>query len=278
MKKLLASIALAFATVAGASAQSVITGTVVDKDGSPIPGAKVEIVGSTENTITELDGTFRIETSAPARELKVRYVGMGSKKQEITPNMTVVLGGRSGKNEFAWIVRAGAGMANMKGDEDDADFVLAPTASVGVEIPLGGNFYLMSALEYKKKGFEYSYDDSKETYSLHYLQLPVSAGYRFHFGRSFSLTANAGAYAAYGIKGNAEWTSDGYTEEYDPFKDEEEFEAEIKRFDAGVSAGFDLAWKRLVLGIQANVGFLNISNGDGEAKNNAWYLTLGYRF
>lgn len=36
------------------SAQNTVSGTVTDKKGNPIPGAKVEIKGGTESTITEL--------------------------------------------------------------------------------------------------------------------------------------------------------------------------------------------------------------------------------
>lgn len=73
------------------SAQNVVSGTVVDRDGNPIPGAKVEIPGSTESTLTELDGTFRLETAHPARMVRVYYVGMVSKTQKVTPDMLIRL-------------------------------------------------------------------------------------------------------------------------------------------------------------------------------------------
>lgn len=73
------------------SAQNVVSGTVVDRDGNPIPGAKVEIPGSTESTLTELDGTFRLETAHPARTVRVYYVGMVSKTQKVTPDMLIRL-------------------------------------------------------------------------------------------------------------------------------------------------------------------------------------------
>lgn len=54
MKKLLL---LGFFLLLGSlylSAQNTVSGTVTDKKGNPIPGAKVEIKGGTESTITEL--------------------------------------------------------------------------------------------------------------------------------------------------------------------------------------------------------------------------------
>lgn len=70
-------------------AQNRITGTVIDKDGNPIPGAKVEVKGGTESTITELDGTFVLETQSPVKKVKVYYVGMQSKEQKVKPDMII---------------------------------------------------------------------------------------------------------------------------------------------------------------------------------------------
>lgn len=74
-----------------AAAQNIVSGTVTDKDGNPIPGAKVEIVGSTESTITELDGTFHFEVQNPVNKVKVYYAGMQSKVQIAKDGMTVKL-------------------------------------------------------------------------------------------------------------------------------------------------------------------------------------------
>ena len=90
MKKLVILAAL-FLTGLAASAQSVVSGTVVDKDGNPIANARVEMVGSTESCMTGLDGTFRMETPLGAKKVKVLYVGMLSKKQRVRPDMTVTL-------------------------------------------------------------------------------------------------------------------------------------------------------------------------------------------
>lgn len=79
------------ATTLALKAQNVVTGTVVDRDGNPIPGAKVEIVGSTESTITELDGTFSIATKSPAEKVRVLYGGMQTKVKKVKPDMVIKL-------------------------------------------------------------------------------------------------------------------------------------------------------------------------------------------
>ena len=89
MKKFLSAFCLLLACVTYLSAQNVVSGTVTDRKGNPVPGAKVEIMGSTESVITELDGTFRIETEQLARKVKVYYAGMLSKEQKVKPDMIV---------------------------------------------------------------------------------------------------------------------------------------------------------------------------------------------
>ena len=109
MKKLviLSSLFLAALTV---SAQSVVSGTVVDKEGNPISNARVEVVGSTESCMTGLDGTFRMETPLGAKKVKVLYVGMLSEKQRVSPDMTVTLREETfwnrRSNKYLWLFSA----------------------------------------------------------------------------------------------------------------------------------------------------------------------------
>lgn len=91
MKKLF--LILPFLLLAGlaASAQTTASGKVIDRRGNPVPGARVSIPKSTESTLTELDGTFRIEMPAKAKRLTIDYVGMASKQVRAMDDMTVRL-------------------------------------------------------------------------------------------------------------------------------------------------------------------------------------------
>lgn len=91
MNKLSLILCMLLVSVMYASAQNVVNGTVLDFEGNPIPGAKVEIVGSTESVITELDGTFRLEIQNPAKKVQVIYAGMQTKMQTIKPDMIIKL-------------------------------------------------------------------------------------------------------------------------------------------------------------------------------------------
>ncbi|MFA5330106.1 MAG: TonB-dependent receptor [Prolixibacteraceae bacterium] len=59
-----------------------LTGTVVGEDGAPIPGVTVVVKGTTNGTITDMDGKFSFAAPVDAAILSVSYIGM--KTQEIT--------------------------------------------------------------------------------------------------------------------------------------------------------------------------------------------------
>ncbi len=116
MKKLLSIFSLLLAGCTYLNAQNVVNGTVTDKDGNPIPGVKVEVVGSSESVITELDGTFQLVTALPGKKVKVMYVGMQSKQQKITPDMVIKMSDtnwwHSKPEKYQWLVGAQMAIPN----------------------------------------------------------------------------------------------------------------------------------------------------------------------
>lgn len=61
--------------------QETISGRVTDSSGSPLPGVTVVIKGTSQGTITDTDGTFRLSTVSPDATLVFSFVGM--KTQEV---------------------------------------------------------------------------------------------------------------------------------------------------------------------------------------------------
>ena len=55
--------------------QKTITGTVLDENGSPLPGASVVEKGTINGTQTDFDGNFTLEISSDATTLEVSYIG-----------------------------------------------------------------------------------------------------------------------------------------------------------------------------------------------------------
>lgn len=82
-------------------------GKVVGSDGKPLPGALVEEVGGTQSTITELDGTFGLQSVKNASRLRASYAGMQSKTRGVKSGMTIKLANNGWLNEgpehYEWI-------------------------------------------------------------------------------------------------------------------------------------------------------------------------------
>lgn len=60
-----------------------IKGTVVDANGEPIIGATIKVLGTSNGTITDLDGNFSLDMS-PKGTLEISYVGYITQKIQVT--------------------------------------------------------------------------------------------------------------------------------------------------------------------------------------------------
>lgn len=124
-----------------------ITGTVVDSDNTPVPGANIVIKGTTNATQTDIDGNFAFEKILENSILVVSYIGFttievaveGKNKVDIKLDSedyleeVVVSGSVSSKNY--WI---GAKIGyNFIGDTDDNFFVGSASISINLIEGLG---------------------------------------------------------------------------------------------------------------------------------------------
>jgi carbon monoxide dehydrogenase subunit G len=71
-------------------AQTRVSGKVIDENGDPIIGATIQIKGTGQGTVTDLDGNFTL--SAPADgTLVISYVGMKTQEVSVAPNLQIVM-------------------------------------------------------------------------------------------------------------------------------------------------------------------------------------------
>lgn len=90
-KKLLLPLALMLLMPLGMLAQNfTVKGNVADATGEPVIGASVKVVGNgSVGTITDYDGNFALEVPSAARQLEVSYVGMATKRVNISRGASV---------------------------------------------------------------------------------------------------------------------------------------------------------------------------------------------
>lgn len=70
-------------------AQEIVTGTVLDEKKAPMPGVRVEVVGRSEYTTTDIDGRFHFDLPVPVKKLQFQYVGKKTIICKVKPEMIV---------------------------------------------------------------------------------------------------------------------------------------------------------------------------------------------
>lgn len=89
MKKLIAMLVTVLCTVPMIVAQETVNGIVVDKKGNPLPGVRIEIPGSSDWTVSDLDGTFSITPPYGSKKVQATYAGMNSRKVKLKDGMKI---------------------------------------------------------------------------------------------------------------------------------------------------------------------------------------------
>ncbi|WP_297093857.1 TonB-dependent receptor [uncultured Draconibacterium sp.] len=84
---LMMSVFMAFSL--GSYAQTAVTGTVTGEDGVGIPGVSIVIVGTTQGTITDIDGNYTLTLPDGAEKLTFSYIGMLTQEVEIAGQSTI---------------------------------------------------------------------------------------------------------------------------------------------------------------------------------------------
>ena len=89
-RKLTMFLALFFIGIGIAQAQTQVRGTVVDENGDPAVGATIQVKGTTQGTVTDINGNFNL--SAPTGgTLIVSYVGYTTQEVAVRANVKITL-------------------------------------------------------------------------------------------------------------------------------------------------------------------------------------------
>ena len=89
-RKLFMFLTLFFVGMGILFAQTQVRGTIVDEAGIPIIGATVQVKGTAQGTVTDLDGRFTL--TAPANgTLVISYVGLVTQELPVSPTVNVTL-------------------------------------------------------------------------------------------------------------------------------------------------------------------------------------------
>ena len=90
MKKLFTLLFLAVMSIFVYADQQV-NGVVVDEAGEPVIGASIQAKGTTHGTISDYDGSFKLEVPESVKTLVVSFVGMTTQEVPVGKNLKIVL-------------------------------------------------------------------------------------------------------------------------------------------------------------------------------------------
>ena len=81
---------LLFAAIVGQSVMAqtqTVKGTVVDKEGFPLPGVTIKVEGTSKGAVTDLNGEYTIDNISPSATLEFTYVGMKTRQLKASSTM-----------------------------------------------------------------------------------------------------------------------------------------------------------------------------------------------
>ena len=115
MRKLLLLVLVFISGLSYAMAQSAVTGTVTDENGEGIPGANIIIKGTSQGTITDMDGGFALNASS-SDVLIITYVGYSTVEVPVGSQSNLSISLNEDIAALDEIVVTGYGTAGKKGD------------------------------------------------------------------------------------------------------------------------------------------------------------------
>ena len=172
-----------------------------------------------------------------------------------------------------------------------------------VNCKVAGNFYLQPGIYFTTRGAKQEENSSEDGFNysftqktnMSYLQIPVSASYRFPVGKIVKIDINVGPYVAIGLGGKVkieatesyEGETETYSEKYDVFgkSTKEETRGDFKRFDAGLRFGAGVHISKFNIGLIYDLGLANLAHTGDNAwnrgtkfRNGSFLVSVGYNF
>lgn len=198
-------------------------------------------------------------------------------------------------------IKAGIGLVTMAEEGEDVSredlekrAVVAPVLGLTFNLGLSDFFSIQQELLYAQNGGSNTYSvlgtDTKSTYRIHYVELPVLAKLKFgntdQEGLGFHVAA--GPWVAYALSGK--YSSKTTRNEVVLLEIERDFtfdeEDDTKRLNYGMIGAAGLSFGKIVLDLRYNFGLNNLLDNDADNNNDnkpvlqtrGVVFTLGYSF
>ena len=173
----------------------------------------------------------------------------------------------------------------------DTKMKLGIKAGAVVDIPIVGGLFVQPGAFFSMKGYKSSSTftvlnittESKGTFSLNYVEIPLNLGYRYTIGDAGSVFVTAGPYLGYAFSGKSKVKNTVNGNTVTDTETDVEFGSEtneMKPLDFGLnfSAGYQLSMG-LYVRAQYGLGLSDLSNTSlASHKNRVLAFSVGYAF
>lgn len=187
------------------------------------------------------------------------------------------MSGYADERNIYYGLRLGMGISTVNSDDSALDGGSSQTglnlgAVAGFQLAASTPVYLETGLFYTEKGGKGYVDNSKFTYNLNYLEIPIIVKYRYSIDDRFSVQPFAGGYIAFGVGGKVKnyserETSSSFSENY------------FKRFDGGLKIGCGAEYQMIYAELVYDWGLANICHSDFDtSRTGCFYINCGVNF
>ena len=193
--------------------------------------------------------------------------------------------------QLSFNVKAGLNLSSYIGENSDhSKFKPGARIGVGMEYQFSDLVSLQPSLFFSQKGAKYSSGysgsvvdaDADVKINQLYLELPINVQFRFNIADNTNLVIATGPYLVYGVGGKAKFDGKASVgginingeEKVDTISDDG---LNYNRFDAGWNIGLGVEFGRILVGVDTQLGFCKIMDGDAPHNANIG-ITLGYKF
>lgn len=144
--------------------------------------------------------------------------------------------------------------------------------ALGFQLAPHSPVYLETGLYYVEKGGKNTYNDTKLTYDLNYLEVPIVIKYKAYLDNDFAIEPYAGGYLACGVSGKAKNFGDRVAD--DSFSNDY-----FQRFDGGIRIGCGMEYQMLYAEIGYDFGLTNICHDTfDKSHNSCFFANIGVNF
>lgn len=143
---------------------------------------------------------------------------------------------------------------------------------IGVNLSPTTPISLETGLFFTEKGGKGVIDGVKFTFDLNYLEIPITAKYRYELNEDFSIQPFFGGYFAFGVGGKVKNYKE--RESCSSFSDDY-----FKRFDGGLRIGCGAEYSMIYAEAAYEFGLSNICHSDFDSsRNGCFYINCGINF